>query len=95
MAKFYQMEVEQMYERGSGVGMLFLGILAGAVVGGVTALLLAPKSGQETRQMIKDKSMEWRDMAQDRYADMRERMNRAGECLRTTSEQGKTGGNGL
>lgn len=84
-----------MYERGSGVGMFFLGILTGAIVGGVTALLLAPKNGQETRQLIKDKTMEWRDMAQERYSDIKDRMTRAGECLKTTSEQGKTGGNGL
>jgi len=32
-----------------------VGILAGAVIGGVIALLYAPKSGKETRQLIKDK----------------------------------------
>jgi gas vesicle protein len=37
---------------------LGIGLLAGAVIGGVVALLLAPKSGQETRQLIKDKTTE-------------------------------------
>ena len=32
-----------------------VGLLAGAVIGGVIALLYAPKSGKETRQLIKDK----------------------------------------
>lgn len=32
-----------------------VGILAGAVVGGAVALLLAPKSGKETRAYIKEK----------------------------------------
>ena len=33
-----------------------IGLLTGAVIGGVIALLYAPKSGKETRQMIKDKA---------------------------------------
>ena len=32
-----------------------VGLLAGAVIGGVIALLYAPRSGKETRQLIKDK----------------------------------------
>jgi len=32
-----------------------VGLLTGAVIGGVMALLFAPQSGKETRQMIKDK----------------------------------------
>ncbi len=35
-----------------GVGAFFLGMLAGALIGGVAALLLAPKSGAETREMF-------------------------------------------
>ena len=33
-----------------------VGLLTGAVVGGVIALLYAPKTGTETRQLIKDKA---------------------------------------
>ncbi len=33
-----------------------IGLLSGAVIGGVVALLFAPKSGKETRQLIKDKA---------------------------------------
>ena len=90
------MEVGDVNERGSsGVGMFFPGLLAGAVVGGVTALLIAPRSGQETRQMIKDKTMEWRDMAQDRFTDAKDRFSRAGECLRTPGSEKEKTGNGL
>ena len=32
-----------------------IGLLTGAVIGGVIALLYAPRSGKETRQLIKDK----------------------------------------
>ena len=35
-----------------------IGIVAGAVIGGVLALLFAPKSGKETRQLIKNKAVE-------------------------------------
>ena len=35
-----------------------IGLLAGAVIGGVIALLYAPKSGKETRQLIKVKANE-------------------------------------
>ena len=41
-----------------------LGLIAGGVVGAVVALLLAPQSGEETRALIKDKSIELRDRAQ-------------------------------
>ena len=32
-----------------------VGLLTGVVIGGVIALLYAPKTGKETRQLIKDK----------------------------------------
>ena len=35
---------------------LGIGLLTGAVIGGVIALLYAPKTGKETRQLIKDKA---------------------------------------
>ena len=33
-----------------------IGLLAGAIIGGVIALLYAPKPGKETRQLIRDKA---------------------------------------
>ena len=48
----------------NGIGMLFVGILLGALTGAVVALLFAPQSGEETRTLIKDKSIELRDKAQ-------------------------------
>ena len=35
-----------------------IGLLAGAVIGGVIALLYAPQSGKETRKQIKEKTSE-------------------------------------
>jgi len=43
-----------------------VGLLAGAVIGGVVALLYAPQSGKETRKMIKDKTAEVVDTVKER-----------------------------
>lgn len=48
----------------SSFGAFVVGFLVGGVSAAVTALLLAPQSGEETRTMIKDKSIELRDRAQ-------------------------------
>ena len=45
------------------------GFLVGAVAGGVTALLLAPQSGEETRTVIKDKAIEISDLATEKVDD--------------------------
>ena len=45
---------------------LGIGILVGAVVGAAIALLYAPKTGKETRKLIKDKTMEAVDTVKER-----------------------------
>ena len=42
-----------------------IGLITGVIIGGVIALLYAPKSGKETRQLIKDKAIETRDSVKD------------------------------
>jgi len=44
-------------------GAFLIGFVVGGVAGAVAALLLAPQSGEETRAIIKDKSIELRDKA--------------------------------
>ena len=46
-------------------GAFLIGFIAGGVAGAVAALLLAPQSGEETRALIKDKSIELRDKASE------------------------------
>ena len=45
-------------------GAFLVGFIVGGLTGAVVALLFAPQSGEETRAMIKDKSIELRDKAQ-------------------------------
>ena len=45
-------------------GAFLVGFIVGGLTGAVVALLFAPQSGDETRALIKDKSIELRDKAQ-------------------------------
>ena len=46
-----------MSDRDPGFGEYFAGFVIGGLVGAAAALLLAPQSGEETRTLIKDKSV--------------------------------------
>ncbi len=45
-------------------GAFLVGFIVGGLSGAIVALLFAPQSGEETRALIKDKSIELRDRAQ-------------------------------
>lgn len=45
-------------------GAFLVGFIVGGLSGAIVALLFAPQSGEETRALIKDKSIELRDKAQ-------------------------------
>ena len=45
-----------------------IGLLAGAAIGGAIALLFAPKTGKETRQLIKDKATDVVDAVKGKTA---------------------------
>jgi gas vesicle protein len=67
-------------EESTGGGSFLLGALAGALVGAGVALLMAPKSGAETRQGLTEGYSSVRDAASRRYRDLAERANqRLGE----------------
>jgi gas vesicle protein len=57
---------------------VFSGLIVGLLAGAATALLLAPRSGEETRNQIQQKSIELRDqttyMVKDGMSQMRSRM---------------------
>lgn len=68
----------------------FVAFLAGMVIGGLVgaaaAMLLAPASGEETRAMIRDKSIELKDKAVDVGQDMQLRAEKALETTRAQLE---------
>ena len=45
-------------------GAFLVGFVVGGLTGAVVALLFAPQSGEETRALIKDRSIELRDKVQ-------------------------------
>jgi gas vesicle protein len=50
-------------------GAFLFGFLVGGLAGAVTALLIAPQSGEETRAIIKEKSIELADRAGETVDD--------------------------
>jgi gas vesicle protein len=63
-----------MKENGFGKG-IFWGFLAGSVVGGITALLFAPKSGKELRSDIRDKAEDFLDDAEQFMEKAKDKAN--------------------
>jgi gas vesicle protein len=61
-------------EDGYGAGSIFLSFLLGGLVGAGFALLLAPQSGSETRQKIRELSEEAREKAKAYVGDVKEKV---------------------
>jgi len=61
-------------EDGYGAGSIFLSFLLGGLVGAGFALLLAPQSGSETRQKIRELSEEAREKAKGYVEDVKEKV---------------------
>jgi gas vesicle protein len=65
-------------QRNTSVLSILAGVLVGSLAGALTMLLLAPQSGKDTRNQIKEKSIELRDRTTDIVEDAMEqvRLNR-------------------
>jgi gas vesicle protein len=51
-----------------------LGLLTvGAIIGAAVALLLAPKTGDETRELLREKGTDWARLARERGAELARR----------------------
>jgi gas vesicle protein len=61
-----------MEENGMAKGLV-IGLLAGAVFGVAVGMLYAPKSGAETREMLKEKATEAREKAGEFVEKVKER----------------------
>ena len=62
----------------SGGGDKFLYFLAGAGIGAVLSLLLAPKSGRETREMLARTATEGRDFVSTKVTEGRQYVEQTG-----------------
>lgn len=60
----YDYEHEMQHATRSGTSVV-TGLLIGGLIGAATALLMAPRSGEETRAEIRNKAMEYRDRTKD------------------------------
>ena len=65
------------------IGTFFAGFLIGGLVGAAVALLLAPQSGEETRAIIRDKSIELKDKASESAIEMQRRAEKTIGDVRT------------
>ena len=68
-------------------GAFMSGLLLGGIAGAITALLLAPQSGEETRKVILDKGMEIKDRALETVEDARVRAERAADEARLAAQE--------
>jgi gas vesicle protein len=68
-------------------GAFLVGFVVGGLTGAVVALLFAPQSGEETRALIKDKSIELRDRAASSAEEVIARAEAAAAEARTRAEE--------
>ena len=71
----------------NGSSMFLLGAIAGAVVGAGVALLVAPKSGAETREDLTAGYASLRDTVARRYKEVADRASAALDSLEEKSEE--------
>lgn len=60
---------------------LLTGLIVGGVVGGTVALLTATRSGEETRELIVDKTVDFKDKAVAKAVTTREKVGELTESI--------------
>lgn len=76
-----------MSDRDGDLGSFLSGLIIGGLVGAAAALLLAPQSGEETRTIIRDKSIELKDRAAETADEARARAEAAAADARARAEE--------
>ena len=69
------------------LGSFLSGLIIGGLVGAAVALLLAPQSGEETREIIRDKSIELKDRAVETAEEARQKAEAAAAEARVRADQ--------
>jgi hypothetical protein len=72
-----------------GAGVLSLGLIAGALVGAGLALLLAPQSGEETREQIVTRARRLGARADEGWDDLRDELRRLRRRSRRAATRGR------
>lgn len=67
------------------------GLIAGTVIGAAVGLLLAPKSGDETRKVVREKADDLKQRAEEYVSTLRERFSRDQEELTLAEEHSENG----
>jgi gas vesicle protein len=75
-----------MSEHDTDFGTFLAGFLIGGLIGAAVALLYAPQSGEETRTIIKEKSIELKDKAAETAEEARARAEKALEEAKARAE---------
>jgi len=64
----------------------FIGGVVGGLLGAAAALLMAPQTGEDTRQLLREKGIELRDQAGDFSVEARKRADEASATMRERSK---------
>lgn len=73
-----------MADNSGDLGSFLAGFVIGGLIGAGVALLMAPQSGEETRALIADKSIELRDQVAESAGEMQ---TRASDLAQQTSKK--------
>jgi gas vesicle protein len=76
-------------DEGAGAGTVLLAFLVGAVAGAAVALLYAPATGRETREMLGEKTREGRDKAAALAEKGIQALNESRSTLSSAIERGR------
>jgi gas vesicle protein len=76
-------------DEGAGAGSVLLAFILGAVSGAAVALLYAPGTGRETRELLGEKAREGRDRAAAAAERGREILTQGRETLTTAIDRGR------
>ena len=61
----------------SNFGSFLMGFTVGALAGAIVSLLMAPQSGEETRQVLNEKAIELKEKGAETYEDTKQRAETA------------------
>jgi len=84
-------EHETVRSRESNMGTVALALMAGAAIGAAVALMMAPRSGQDMRRVIRKRAQGLRDTAghviDDTADELRRQVRRRGRQMRRQMER--------